>query len=72
MESMKVNYMQPPKEFRINSTEWWVKPLEMMVHNWALVENQATGETVIQNSACIQKSYPNFVASFQQIGACLE
>lgn len=32
----------------------------------------ATGETVIQNSACIQKSYPNFVASFQQIGACLE
>ena len=32
----------------------------------------AAGETVIQNSACIQKSYPNFVASFQQIGACLE
>ena len=44
---MTVNYMKPPKQFKINSTEWWVKPLEMMVHNWALVENQATGETVI-------------------------
>ena len=44
---MKVNYMQPPKEFKINSTEWWVKPLEMMLHNWALVENQATGEAVV-------------------------
>jgi len=47
MEAMKVNYMKPPKQFKINSTDWWVKPLEMMVHNWALVENQATGKAII-------------------------
>ena len=39
---MTVNYMKLPKQFKINGTEWWVKPLEMMVHNWALVENKAT------------------------------
>ena len=44
---MKVNYMKPPKEFKINSTEWWVKPLDMMVHNWAFIENQASGKAVV-------------------------
>jgi hypothetical protein len=39
--------MKHPKEFKIKSNEWWIKPLEMMVHNWALVENQATGEAVV-------------------------
>jgi hypothetical protein len=44
---MKINYMKPPKEFKISSTEWWVKPLDMMVHNWAFIENQASGKAVV-------------------------
>jgi hypothetical protein len=47
MEPMKPNYMKPPKEFKINGTEWWVKPLDMMVHNWAFIENQASGKAVV-------------------------
>ena len=39
--------MKYPKEFKIKSNEWWVKPLDMMVHNWALVEKQASGEAVV-------------------------
>lgn len=27
-----------PKIFVINSTDWWVKSIGMMVHNWALIE----------------------------------
>lgn len=27
-----------PAVFTINSREWWFKPVEMLVHNWALVE----------------------------------
>ena len=30
----------------INSTEWWVKPIAMLQHNWALVDNIDTGAVV--------------------------
>lgn len=30
--------IKSPKEFKITSTEWWYKPLEMLSQNWALVE----------------------------------
>lgn len=28
-----------PKEFLINSRDWWFKPVDMLVHNWALIES---------------------------------
>ncbi len=27
-----------PKEIKINNKNWWVKPIEMLVHNWALID----------------------------------
>ena len=32
----------------------------------------AKGETVITDTSCVEKSYPNFVASMQQVGAILD
>ena len=32
----------------------------------------AKGETVISDTSCVEKSYPNFVASMQQVGAILD
>lgn len=28
-----------PKELKIASRTWWVKPIDMLVHNWALIED---------------------------------
>ena len=44
---MKVNYMKPPKQFKINSTEWWVKPVDMLCHNWALIESYSIGVSTV-------------------------
>ena len=30
-----------PAEFFIKSREWWFKPVEMLVHNWALIETNS-------------------------------
>ena len=30
-----------PKEIKIGNKEWWVKPIEMLVHNWALIEENS-------------------------------
>jgi hypothetical protein len=30
-----------PKEIKIVSKTWWVKPIEMLVHNWALIEEDS-------------------------------
>jgi hypothetical protein len=30
----------------ISSTEWWVKPIAMLQHNWALVDSTDTGVVV--------------------------
>ena len=32
----------------------------------------AQGETIVNDTACIEKSYPEFVTSFQKIGAVIE
>ena len=63
--------MRPPKEFKIDSTEWWVKPLDMMVHNWALVENQASGKAAVylfhdQGKTKGGSSTPNPYKSYSQ------
>ena len=36
-----------PLVFTIGSRDWWVKPLEMLVHNWALIENSSVGTATI-------------------------
>lgn len=63
--------MRPPKEFKIDNTEWWVKPLDMMVHNWALVENQASGKAAVyffhdQGKTKGGSSTPNPYKSYSQ------
>ena len=30
-----------PKEIKIESKTWWVKPIEMLVQNWALIEENS-------------------------------
>ena len=30
-----------PKKIKISSKTWWVKPIEMLVHNWALIEEDS-------------------------------
>ena len=36
-----------PKEKRISSTDWWVKPIEMLVHNWALIEEDSKSNFIV-------------------------
>jgi len=32
-----------PPVIKISKLDWWVKPVEMLVHNWALIEESQTG-----------------------------
>ncbi len=45
---MTINNLDPnnPPLFRIKSTDWWVKVLGMLQHNWALIEGNDKGVTV--------------------------
>jgi len=36
-----------PKEIKIGSKTWWVKPIEMLVHNWALIEENSKNKCTI-------------------------
>ena len=36
-----------PAEFIIKSREWWFKPVEMLVHNWALIEMNSDGTATV-------------------------
>jgi hypothetical protein len=36
-----------PKEMKIFSKAWWVKPIEMLVHNWALIEENSKNKFTI-------------------------
>jgi hypothetical protein len=36
-----------PKEMKIVSKTWWVKPIEMLVHNWALIEENSKNKFTI-------------------------
>lgn len=35
------------KEIKIVSKTWWVKPIEMLVHNWALIEKKSKNKFTI-------------------------
>lgn len=39
--------MKKPKIMPIASTDWWVKPIGMLVHNWALIEATNSNEAVV-------------------------
>ena len=45
---MAINNLDPndPPLFRIKSTDWWVKVLGMLQHNWALIETKEKGVTI--------------------------
>jgi hypothetical protein len=36
-----------PPQFEIKSTEWWIKVLGMLQHNWALIEEQPNGTATV-------------------------
>ena len=36
-----------PPVFEIGSRDWWFKPVEMLVHNWALIENNPNGTATV-------------------------
>lgn len=35
-----------PTPFALNATEWWVKPLAMLEHNWAVIDEKSQLVTV--------------------------
>ena len=37
----KIRESMNPKEIKIESKTWWVKPIEMLVQNWALIEENS-------------------------------
>jgi len=39
--------MKTPPLFEIKATAWWVKPIEMLVHNWALIEQTPENKAII-------------------------
>ena len=36
-----------PKTLKLDNRDWWVKPIEMLVHNWALIEETFCGTVTI-------------------------
>jgi len=35
-----------PQPFEFNASEWWVKPLAMLQHNWAVIDDESQSVTV--------------------------
>jgi hypothetical protein len=35
-----------PTPFQLNTNEWWVKPLAMLQHNWAVIDDSSNLATV--------------------------
>jgi hypothetical protein len=36
-----------PAIFHISTRDWWVKPIGMLVHNWALIEESSPGTVTV-------------------------
>ena len=36
-----------PKTLNFDNRDWWVKPIEMLVHNWALIEETSRGTVTV-------------------------
>jgi hypothetical protein len=61
-----------PAVFLITSKEWWVKPVGMLVHNWALIEKNTDGTAIayfFHDLGRTKNANPNY-RYFQVKGRC--
>jgi len=61
-----------PPVFPINSKEWWFKPVEMLVHNWALIEINENDTAIVYffHDKGIAKNVSRNFKLFQLKGRC--